>query len=285
MAFSTKHPTMVWAALGAARYADCRRTLASAASGQTNDLGEFRLYWLPPGGYLVAVSPRGAPAGSGEPQAPQGEGRLMTVAVAGSGPAAIESFQMIGAGVDASAIFYPGVSNPADAETVYVGVAAEVQRIDVHLRPQQTVTVSGRVVAPFSLAPAGVQRRILQQDSRTPEPDNAGAPELPALPNVQNNTQRNTQGAAAIGSGAALAGSRLALGGGPPIELTLNRTGIAPAGPLGRNTAPVRPDGTFQFDWVTAGSYSLVAIAKDPDGKQHTAQIASPLTPPDGLCA
>jgi hypothetical protein len=42
---------------------------------------------------------------------------------------------------------------------------------------------------------------------------------------------------------------------------------------MGPGAAPVREDGSFEIGNVTAGSYVLTAVAKDPDGKQHTARL------------
>jgi hypothetical protein len=39
------------------KYANGQRVLGSVQSAPTNDLGEYRLYWLQPGRYIVAVSP------------------------------------------------------------------------------------------------------------------------------------------------------------------------------------------------------------------------------------
>jgi hypothetical protein len=45
------------------RYVDGKRSLAPVGSGQTNDLGEYRIFWLPPGDYFVSVLATNATAG------------------------------------------------------------------------------------------------------------------------------------------------------------------------------------------------------------------------------
>src|SRR6185295_12880415 len=39
-------------------YEDGQRTLTQVKIDQTNDLGEFRLFWLPPGQYTISAQPQ-----------------------------------------------------------------------------------------------------------------------------------------------------------------------------------------------------------------------------------
>src|SRR5207302_6220001 len=43
------------------RYANGQRVLGAIQSARTNDLGEYRLYWLSPGKYIVSAAPQEAP--------------------------------------------------------------------------------------------------------------------------------------------------------------------------------------------------------------------------------
>jgi protocatechuate 3,4-dioxygenase beta subunit len=247
------------------RYSDGRKTLTAVANAQTNDLGEYRLYWLAPGDYFVGVNARNGSAADvlpvGLPPLPAAGGRNVQIVTVAAG--ADSMVRMAGGPVgDGTAIYYPGVANPAEAEAVHVGAAAEVQRIDFHLRPQRTVTVSGRVLAPFSLASQAPTTQPVFEGPASATPGRA-----------VGGVVFSAQTAGPSDPGAPMAATRIAFGG-PPIELALTRVGLAAAGPLGRNTANVRSDGTFQFDNVAPGSYNLVAIAKDPNGKQHSARLA-----------
>ena len=81
-------------------YQEGRRTLNTVQSVRTNDLGEYRLFWLPPGQYVVSAQPMDAvPAGSGETlfltgvgargaAPPLGTGGITRIVVTGPGPGA-----------------------------------------------------------------------------------------------------------------------------------------------------------------------------------------------------
>jgi len=84
---------------------------------QTNDLGQYRLYNLAPGEYLVqALLQR-----PGEQQLQEAQEAYVPM-------------------------FYPGVTDPASAATITVDAGGETQGIDIDVRPVHAVRVSGRVV-------------------------------------------------------------------------------------------------------------------------------------------
>lgn len=111
----------------------------------TNDLGEYRLFGLNPGAYYVAAIDSGMPE----------LGEAMAVASASSG--------MVGSGVglvsiEGSAVFsdglagkshppvyYPGVTQREEAQKLRL-IAGQEIRVDIALRAEKTVTVSGRVL-------------------------------------------------------------------------------------------------------------------------------------------
>lgn len=98
-------------------YRSGRRTLVPNRQVQTNDLGEYRLYWLPPGDYYVSAIPnprRGQQSADGS-YAPS---------------------------------YFPGGIDPDTASPVALSAAAELRGIDFILRPVATVKVRGRVIAP-----------------------------------------------------------------------------------------------------------------------------------------
>ena len=87
------------------------------SQAETNDLGAYRLFGLIAGDYLVQVDP--------QPQRydpSDATGRTYV------------------------AVFYPGVSSPAAASSVSVQPGAEVQQIDVDIKPVHAVTLRGRLV-------------------------------------------------------------------------------------------------------------------------------------------
>ncbi len=107
---------------------------------QTNDLGQYRLYDLAPGQYLVQVSMSRA-----EDQQQQ---------------AAQEAYVPL---------LYPGVTDPSTAATIAVDAGSETEGIDIDVRPVHAVRVSGRLVNDSSgrstinayvmLVPAGADPR------------------------------------------------------------------------------------------------------------------------------
>ena len=94
---------------------------AGGRGGMSDDLGNFRLYGLAPGEYIVSAEPS--------------NGRMM-------GPAAPTRDAQA---TDTVRTYAPGTPAPADAERVRV-VAGQVTSIDIQLVASRVVTVSGRVV-------------------------------------------------------------------------------------------------------------------------------------------
>jgi protocatechuate 3,4-dioxygenase beta subunit len=246
------------------RYTNGRRTLTPVATAQTNDLGEYRLYWIPPGEYFVAVMPRGGFSGTNiPPTGTPGAGARNVQFFTAGGDGQVATFQMTEAAGASDAIYYPGVANPQEAAVIRVSPSRDALGIDFHLRPLRTVTVSGRVVASFSLAPAipTIRDTVIETPPSPPNPPAPGT---------------NAQAGVLVGRGVSVPRLAGRVIGGPPVELTLTRAGAAQSalGPFAPGAAQVRPDGTFEIGNVTAGSYILTAIAKDPAGLQHTARMA-----------
>ncbi len=100
-----------------ASYIDGRMTLQEVKTTSTDDLGEYRLFWLPPGDYYIRARYRASSADRSERYAP---------------------------------IFFPGFSDEAMAPAVTVTPASEASAIDVVIStaPAGGVTISGRVTDP-----------------------------------------------------------------------------------------------------------------------------------------
>jgi protocatechuate 3,4-dioxygenase beta subunit len=113
----------------------------------TNDLGEYRIFGLNPGGYYVAAIDSGVP----ELSEPIG----LVMATAGTGIASTEG-EGSWTGTNATSydvpapaghppVYYPGVTQREQAVKIRVSAGQET-RIDISLQPDKSVTVSGRVL-------------------------------------------------------------------------------------------------------------------------------------------
>ena len=96
-------------------YLNGQRRMVGVGTKQTNDLGEYRIYGLAPGKYIVQAAPRTKLAQS---------------------PATKEGYQPT---------FYPGVPDAEHAAPVAVRAGDEVPSIDITLESVPTVTVRGHV--------------------------------------------------------------------------------------------------------------------------------------------
>jgi hypothetical protein len=133
-----------------------RRRLQSAGrTATTNDLGQYRIYGLPPGEYLVSATLRGAQ-----------EMMLMEMAVA-----AVRTSGLGGASEAPTSgyapTYYPGTPNGAEAQKLTLAVGQEVQNADFGLVPVRLVKVSGTVIRSDGSPAEGVMV--------TASPRNAGA--------------------------------------------------------------------------------------------------------------
>jgi hypothetical protein len=96
-----------------------RRLMASGRGGTTNDLGQYRIYGLPPGEYVVSSTVR-----------------------------SMGSFMMEGQADESTAYaptYYPGTTSAADAQRLSVTVGQEANGIDFALLPVRTAKISGVV--------------------------------------------------------------------------------------------------------------------------------------------
>jgi len=91
-------------------------TFASSGSFQTNDRGEYRVYWLEPGEYYI---------------------RSWKFMVQLNGPAELNG-----------QTFYPGTLNPNEAKPVVLAQGSEASGIDFTMRPASVLRVSGKILPP-----------------------------------------------------------------------------------------------------------------------------------------
>ena len=214
-----------------------QKQLTQAGSDQTDDRGQYRIYGLMPGDYVVRATPRnrlndivqavqdvaqsingrggaggpgggpggaaGGPGGRGGVQQLLGGGLQQLMGGRGGGGQALQGILNTLTNPDESnvgyaPVYYPGTTTSSSASTVALGVSEERQGLDFQLQLVNTANVSGQVI--------------------TPDGDAAG------------------------------------------VFLTLvNETEQALGANL--NTARVQPDGTFTFTNVAPGQYMLQARA------------------------
>jgi hypothetical protein len=230
------------------QYSNGQRTLAEVKTAQTNDLGEYRLFWLEPGDYFVSVTDNqvgdNGPIGTVDvSQTRGGRGGTSGVQIlAALGDRGGPIVQALG-GISSPPVFYPGTVDPDGATPITVAAASDVRGMDFNLRPLRTASVSGRVVAPFPLN--------------------------------QPNTTVGVRGRGGQRQGAD--GNTGQLIAAAPVQLSLNRiggsrTGLAGLLNLRLGATPVSPDGTFEIKGVAPGEYNLSATARDQSGQQYTAR-------------
>lgn len=97
-------------------YQNGRKVLQQVNSKQTDDRGEYRLYWLPPGDYFIGTVPR----------------RLGLAA-----PTAQDSY---------ARTFFPNTVDAQQAQIVRAGEGAEISGIDIGIRAEATGKISGKVL-------------------------------------------------------------------------------------------------------------------------------------------
>jgi hypothetical protein len=98
-------------------------SFGARGSATTNDLAEYRLYWIPVGDYYLSARDRSGTltitGGSGVPQ------KYATT-------------------------YYPGVADPNDAAPLHVPAGVELGGINLNLSRVHSTTVRGRVVSPVA---------------------------------------------------------------------------------------------------------------------------------------
>src|SRR5688572_7410462 len=125
-------------------YQQGTRTLTSSRQATTNDIGEYRLYWLTPGEYYISATPgpqqlRLTPGGQRGPGGPPGGGP--------GGPRG--GATLVSSSVDSYApTYFPGGIEPESAVPVKLAAAVDVRGIDFVLRSIPTVRIKGKVTSP-----------------------------------------------------------------------------------------------------------------------------------------
>jgi hypothetical protein len=162
-------------------YQNGRRVLSSVQSAQTNDLGEYRLFWLPPARYLVAaaledpgnrglnlllempgVGQSSAPTSVPLPSAPAAR-----TIVGGTSPAALAPGPRI------VPVYYPGSPDPKAGRVIELRSGETFQGADMLVTRVQTRSIKGNIRSTNSVGTP--QRLAVFLFSRIAQPNGEGA--------------------------------------------------------------------------------------------------------------
>jgi hypothetical protein len=234
------------------------RRLGGEGSGQTNDLGEYRIWGLTPGKYLVAATYQPPQSFSGQRT---DEVYLPT--------------------------FHPSTPDSSQASVVEVEAGAEASGMDVDLRQAHAVMVRGRIMvdAPVkslrgiyvSLVPRASEGGYSLSNYGGSVQSDSGDFEIRGVPpGPYDITAFWNDGRRQLGarvpvevSSANLEGVTLVLGspilltgtirveGGNPFEFTRLGLMLQPIDGIGGGNAQIKPDGTFIVPNVFDGSYQV----------------------------
>jgi protocatechuate 3,4-dioxygenase beta subunit len=272
----------------------------------TNDLGEFRLFGLNPGSYYVAAIDSGLP----ELGEATGIGFAIASAVisneataistegegSGSGMVSYDTHEIAGDSSAANAhppVYYPGVTRREEAEKIRLSAGQET-RLDISLRAEKTVTVSGRVLD-IKGKPAAQTTVLLRSQNleamlsslrNAAVTDAQGKFEIKGvMPGSYTATATSTLDLKGLWAeqplevaGEDVAGIQLQLSGGVKlsgkllpgaagdVDLTTMSIFLAPPGGLEHSgLADVKKDGDFSFPDLRSTTYSLL-VNNVPDG-------------------
>jgi hypothetical protein len=108
-----------------------RRLLPTGRTSQTNDLGQFRMYGLPPGEYYISATLRNTDI-------------MMLDAALLGGPSSGASGSTPSSGY--APTYFPGTTTAASAQRVTVAVGQEAQNTDFALAPVRLAKITGTVM-------------------------------------------------------------------------------------------------------------------------------------------
>jgi hypothetical protein len=266
-------------------FAQGKRNLMPASIATVNDLGEYRLFNLPPGKYLLSAGYEMARS-------------MSSMAITMGSREEHEGL---------TTTYYPGTADPLQAVTVNVEPGAEMRSVDFFLRPSGVFHIRGRVsgVNP-GRAGFGGAVMLRKGDSRlsavVPERTAAvksedgtfdidqvasGSYELIAF-EFAGDSPRMTHRSVEVG-GADVDGVNVAFEPGVTItgHLRWEDRAAAPNAPLQVSleqdeqflgthpTAEVQPDGSFELKDVSVDSYWVNVTGPAPDAYLKSAQYGS----------
>jgi Carboxypeptidase regulatory-like domain len=151
-----------------------KRSLQPAASARTNDLGEYRLYWINPGRYLVNANSARSALDIITSSASQAASQAQSAEQAQS---AAQAAAMFGPGANPNEVvdtgfaltYYPGTADPSRAVGVDLQPGMETRAIDFTLVRTQRVKLTGRVIdAETGRPPQNATVSVSPRDSSAP---------------------------------------------------------------------------------------------------------------------
>ncbi len=157
-------------------WSDGRRTLRTVQSAITNDLGEYRIFWLPPGAYFISALPiRSESYGgnmlySGSNRGPELNGLGVGSIGGRQGPELTgylaELYQATRkTGESYIPTYYPGTLDEDRATAVRLAPGANTGGVDLVVAPVATHRVRGRMINGVSKAPMYAQLRKARASS------------------------------------------------------------------------------------------------------------------------
>jgi protocatechuate 3,4-dioxygenase beta subunit len=148
-----------------------KRTLQPAGTARTNDLGEYRIYWINPGRYFVSANPARSAIDVITAASSQAAAQATDAASAQAASAAASIFGPASnpnevADATFGLTYYPGSADAARAVGVDLQPGAEIRAIDFNLSRSQRVRVSGRIIdSTTGQPPQNAQVSISSRDS------------------------------------------------------------------------------------------------------------------------
>ena len=152
-----------------------RRLRLAGGRGTTDDRGQYRIFGLPPGDYLVQVQPSGFIAGAptGATDAPvttsaevswieQTTGSARGGFAALTGVSATEPAR--GATMNYARVYFPGTADVGEARVVALGLGEVREGVDVDMVLTPTAAVSGIVLAPNGAPVPGAEVALREAD-------------------------------------------------------------------------------------------------------------------------
>lgn len=216
-----------------------RQLVPSGRMAQTNDLGQFRIYGLPPGDYYVSASAR--------------DGLVVALETA-AGKAGLEGIRSESSSY--APTYYPGTTSVADAQRITIAVGQEASGVDFALLPVRTVRISGVALSSSGRPLAGAMVMLVPRDS-----ENLGLRGLSGVGRVGPDGTFLLQNVVPgeyvlqVRSGGPMAVTVTTTGGGGTVMAT---TAVAPPPPDGASEANREPE--FAMLPITVGDQDLAGL-------------------------
>ena len=121
-----------------------RRLTPAGRNSSTNDLGQFRIYGLPPGDYYVSATLRNM-------------NTMIFDMLGGAAGGPTGSNQNAGY----AATYYPSTPNPGEAQRIALAVGQELPSVDIQLQPVKLVKISGVAIGSDGKPMAGAMVMLM----------------------------------------------------------------------------------------------------------------------------